>query len=581
MSTATSRALELPAVLEVLAALAATDLGKERFLALVPSEDVDELERWRRMVGEAQELLARGGTLVPEAEEPIAPLLARLAAGEDQPSGGELLRLVVLLSSGLRVLDRIGADEGRYPVLTSEAPAAAACRALASRVERLLDRRGELREDATPRLAASRRRIRQLRESLYTELRTSVESHREELAEDTIPIRNGRLVVLVKAGARGRLQGISHGRSSSGQSFYFEPLSVVEGNNRLGQAQEDEELERRRILAELASEVSSAWPEIVGLVEFMTMLDLAQALCRWIDRADARWVETGIEGELRLKGARHPLLDPRLADLRRRALGSSGHEGEVVALDLELDPDHRLLVVTGPNAGGKTVALKTVGLLAVLHYCGVPLPVAPGSRMPPLETVVATVGDDQDLLADRSTFSGRLLRLAEAWEEASPRALILLDELGSGTDPEEGGALAVALLEELLARGALAVVTTHLLAVASAGFSSSGADSAAMEFDSESGGPTYHLLRGAPGGSEALALAERLGLPGSWLRRARELLSPDHRALNRLLEEVEEQRRSVAAERSLLAETTGQVEKERVTLEERIAELERERNKVG
>lgn len=581
ISEASARALEVPAILEVVAALAVTDLGTQKIRALVPGADLEELERWRRLVLEVQDLLSRGGTLVPSADEPLEPLLKHLAAAEDVPAGSELLRLASFLATGQKALERIAADRSRFPVLTAAAPPPADTQPLLARIEELLDRRGEVREEATPRLAASRRSIRRLRDHLYENLRESVERHRDELAEETIPMRNGRLVLLLKSGARGRLEGISHGRSSSGQSFYFEPLSVVESNNRLGQALEDEELERQRIMAELAARVAAEWPEILRLVEFVSTLDVAQALCRWMDLADARWVETGVEGELRLNGARHPLLDPRLAELRGRALGSSGHEAEVVALDLELDPDHRLLVVTGPNAGGKTVALKTVGLLAVLHYCGLPLPVGAGSRIPPLSAVVATVGDDQDLLADRSTFSGRLLRLAEAWGGAGPRTLVLLDELGSGTDPEEGGALAIALLEELLERRALAVVTTHLLAVASAGFSSAGAQSAAMEFDHASGKPTYHLRRGAPGGSEALALAERLALPAPWLRRARELVSPDHRTLNRLLEKIEEERRAVSDQRSLLERRTRELSDEQAELARQAQVLEQERRELG
>lgn len=581
LSQASARALELPELLEVLAGLAATDLGAARIRDLSPGTDPSALDRWRRLVLEVEDLLARGGTVVPSADEPLAPLLDRLATADEAPSGRELLRLAGLLATGQGAMERITAESDRFPELVAVAPAASGTRPLVTRIQRLLDRRGELREDATPRLAASRRRIRDLRDRLYESLRASVDRHRDELAEETIPLRNGRLVLLLKAGARGRLEGISHGRSSSGQSFYFEPLTAVESNNRLGQAIEDEELERRRIMAELATEVATAWPEIIRVVEFLTTLEVAQALCRWTDLIDARWVETGVEGELLLKSARHPLLDPRLAELRRQALGAGGHDGEVVALDVALDPEHRVLVVTGPNAGGKTVALKTVGLLAVLHYCGVPLPVAAGSRMPPIETVVATVGDDQDLLADRSTFSGRLLRLGEAWAEAGPRTLVLLDELGSGTDPEEGGALAVALLEELVERRALAVVTTHLLAVASTGFSNLGADSAAMEFDHASGRPTFHLRRGAPGGSEALALAERLDLPAPWLGRARQLLSPDHRALNRLLAEVEEERRVVGSERSALEQRTRELGEAQQRLEELKRDLERERQELG
>jgi DNA mismatch repair protein MutS2 len=253
----------------------------------------------------------------------------------------------------------------------------------------------------------------------------------------------------------------------------------------------------------------------------------------------------------------------------------------VIPLDLHLDPAQRALVVTGPNAGGKTVALKTVGLLAFAHQCGLPVPAAAGTAFPFLERLVATVGDEQDLLADRSTFSGRLMRLHEAWDAAGPRSLLLLDELGSGTDPEEGAALAVALLEGLVERRALAVITTHLTRLAAAALELDGAGCAAMEFSGESGLPTYHLLPGPPGGSEAIALARRLGLPRAWLDRAERQLQPEFRDLRRLLAEVERARGELAAARDALAVERLDQEKIRRRMEREQAALEVERKTIA
>jgi len=217
-----------------------------------------------------------------------------------------------------------------------------------------------------------------------------------------------------------------------------------------------------------------------------------------------------------------------------------------VALDLELTVTKRALVITGPNAGGKTVALKTVGLLTLAHLCGLPIPADRNSRLPFLANVVATVGDEQDMLADRSTFSGRLHRLQEAWTAAGPDSLILLDELGSGTDPDEGTALSTALLEGLAERGCLMLVTTHLSQLAAAALETDGAFCAAMQFDSETDRPTYRLFLGPPGGSKALALARRLGLPAALLDRAEALLGSEHRNLRRLLAETERARQELS-----------------------------------
>ena len=377
------------------------------------------------------------------------------------------------------------------------------------------------------------------------------------------------------------MPGLTHGRSGSGKSFYFEPLEAVESNNRLQQSVEEEEAERRRILRELIDGAHAAQPAIAAQATFLANLDAQQAIAAFRQTTDARLAEVVPRRQLRLVAARHPLIDPTLAALRAEVLGTEGHTGDVVPLDLALDPDARQLVITGPNAGGKTVALKTVGLLALAHQCGLPIPAAAGSQIPFLQTVVATIGDEQDLLTDRSTFSGRLLRLDEAWRSAGPGALILLDELGSGTDPEEGAALSVALLEKLSERGGLGLITTHLTRVAAAALELEGASCAAMEFDTSSGRPTYRLLPGPPGGSEALALGRRLGLSSAWLGRAEALLGPEHRGLHRLLAEVEAARDAFAEQEAALAREHDDVARLRTRLAEQEAALIAERKTVG
>jgi DNA mismatch repair protein MutS2 len=430
-------------------------------------------------------------------------------------------------------------------------------------------------------LAALRRRSRRLREGLYKNLQETASQHEEHLSEKTVSLKDGRLMLLLHAGSRGRVKGLVHGRSGTGQSLYFEPLSVVEANNGLQETLEEEEAERRRILVELLAEVRESLPGLEAAIEFVAELDLLQSMDRFGDLCSGRLAEISENHSLCLVGARHPLLDPGLAELRESALGQAGHVEPVVALDLELDEERRLLIITGPNAGGKTVALKTVGLLALAHQCGLPVPAKSGTQFPFFSSVVATVGDEQDLLTDQSTFSGRLLRLKEAWELAGPDSLILLDELGSGTDPDEGAALAIALVEELLAKDSLAVLTTHLSKLAAMALERPGASCAAMEFDSETGRPTYRLRPGAPGSSEALALARRLGLPASLLERAEELLGPEHRNLQRLLQEVEAVRRRLADEQTLQERKRVALEEELDELSERRRSLEEERRRLG
>ncbi len=576
LSTATAQALELPALLAVVARLAASDLGRERVLALAPHTSEPALAAHRRRFEEVERLLAER-PLVPDFEAPLGELLERLATGRPPVAGGDLVRLADLLRAVRAADRRIAAADPACPALGALVPEAAETDALLGRIEKTLDRRGEVREDASPRLAALRREIRRSREQLYRDLSGYVAEHKETLSEETIPMRGGRLMLVLQAGARGRAGGLVHGRSATGKSLYFEPLEVVESNNSLQQAVEDEEEERRRIVNELLAAARAALPALHAEAEFLGELDLLQAAVRFGQRCDGALAEVGGRHDLRLHAARHPLLDPCLADLRQEALGQAGHVGPVVPLDLALGGAARVLVVTGPNAGGKTVALKTAGLLALAAQAGLPISAARGSRVPFFARVVATVGDEQDLLADRSTFSGRLLRLREAWEAAGPDSLVLLDELGSGTDPEEGAALAVALLEGLLEKGALGVITTHLTQLAAAALELPGATCAAMEFDPATGRPTFRLMPGPPGGSEALALARRLGLPREWLDRAEARLGTEHRQLRRLLAEVERVRQELAAARDRMETEASDAEKlrRRLAAEREALEIER------
>ncbi len=625
LSPASAAALELPSLLRLVAAVAATDLGRARASALAPIADDEAFADHRLAFEETQRLLGDGGgALVESGEDSLLELFDRLRHGRPAATGGDLVRLAALLGTTRRAAARILAAEPPLPRLARLAHRLPSLADLEARIERTLDRRGEVREDATPTLISLRKAIRGVRDRLYRQLQSSLGDLRDVLSEDTIPLRNNRLVLVLQAGARGQAKGLVHGRSATGKSYYFEPLDAVEPNNQLQQAIEDEEAERRRILAELLEATRERLDDIDLHGETLAELDLLQAKCRFAERCGGRLAEWAGDGELKLVGARHPLLDPRLAALRAEALGQEGHTGEIVALDVELgsarpEKDHgeragarlpmahgareserlantdglslartdrpagnpRVLVITGPNAGGKTVALKTVGLLAAAHQCALPLPVAPGTRIPHLLRLVATVGDEQDMLTDRSTFSGRLMRLREAWDAAGPRALVLLDELGSGTDPEEGAALSTALLEGLVGARCLGVITTHLARVAAAALDLDGAGCAAMEFAPATGRPTFHLVPGPPGGSEALALARRLGLPSAWLDRAEAMLGPEHRDLRRLLAEVERARDEMAAARETLAVEASDLAKIRDRLDRERAALEAERRTTG
>jgi DNA mismatch repair protein MutS2 len=580
VSAASLAALEYPSVLALLGALAASDLGRERALGLMPLADAEALAERREAYDEAARLLS-GGALVPSFEVALAPLLARAGGASPGLTGRDVVTLVDLLEVTAAAADRIAGADPECPTLGARAAVLADSEPLRRLVKKTLDRRGDIREDASPELARLRGAIRHQRDALYQDLQGLVQEHRDLLSEETVPMREGRLVLVLQAGARGKVPGLVHGRSSTGKSFYFEPLGVVEGNNRLQQAWEDEEAEKQRLLAELAAALRKQLPMLRSHAAFLAELDVLQASLRFAELGRARLPELVGAPRLRLLQARHPLLDPGLAPLRAEALGQAGHTGAIVPLDLELTPERRALVITGPNAGGKTVALKTAGLLTLMALAGLPVPAAAGTTLPELERLVATVGDEQDMLADRSTFSGRLMRLREAWEASYPPCLVLLDELGSGTDPEEGSALSAALLEGLVARGVLVVLTTHLGRVAGEAMQLPGAFCAAMDFEPESGEPRYRLLPGPPGSSEAIALARRLGFDPRLLASAEARLTREGRDYRRLLAEVERVRGELAARLEDSESELRRAGEERQRLERERAAMEAERRTLA
>lgn len=577
---ATRLALEFDSLLALFASEARTDLGAAALRALEPAANVEELRR-RRARYEETERLSVEAPLVPGLGEGFGDLVDRLESGDPPLAGNEILRLAGLLAAGGEAAARIARIDPPCTELARAVTDLADPQPLVRRIGSILDRKGEVRDDASPRLAALRRQVQGARERIYGRLEEIGGAHREFLGEETVPMRGGRLMLMVQAGNRGKLAGLVHGRSATGKSLYFEPLEVVEENNTLQSAVDELEGERQRLLYELLRDLAAESPLVRAIAGLVGELDALEASHRLAREIDAHLPVLAAPGTLRLVAARHPLLDPRLARRRERVLGARGHEGAVEPLGVALTPERRALVITGPNAGGKTVALKTLGLLALAAQSGLPIPAAAASEVPFLANLVATVGDEQDLLADRSTFSGRLARLAEAYRAAGPQSLALLDELGSGTDPEEGTALAVALLETLVEHGGLALITTHLTGLAAAAMELPGAACAAMEFEPSTGRPTFRLLPGSPGGSEALALARRMELPAAWIARAEALLGDEHRDLRRLLAELEATRELLASEaeaargeRAAAALAADRLDRER-------AELEAERRTLG
>ncbi len=545
--------LEFPKIRARLADL--TTFGPARRLAetLVPSADplvvaraLDETDQARALRAERPEV-GIGGAV------DIGPAVERAARG-GRLEPVQFLGIAETLDAAARLATQLADD--RRPLLRDLARRLHPLPALRATLARSFDPAGELLDTASPKLGALRAAVRVAYERLRRRLDSLVASELgAALQEPIVTIRNGRYVVPIRAEARSRVRGIVHDASSSGQTLFVEPLVVVELGNAWREAQAAEAEEVDRILDELSALVAAHAPLLRETLDALATLDFWLAKARLAEALEAVRPDPSADGSLDLRAARHP------------GLGSTA-----VPIDVHLGGEFSALVVTGPNTGGKTVALRTIGLLALMHQAGLHVPAAAGSRLPVFLDVFADIGDEQSIAQSLSTFSGHLRRIITIVERAGPGSLVLLDELGAGTDPTEGSALAQAILDHLLAAGALVAATTHSAELKVYAHTTPGVRNAAVEFDLETLRPTYHLSIGLPGGSQAFAIAERLGLPAAIVDAARGRLTEDERAFEATLARIREAEREAAAARDAARRA-----EERATEALRAAEEERRR----
>jgi DNA mismatch repair protein MutS2 len=477
---------------------------------------------------------------------------------------------------------------GRYPDLASRARDLPQRAALLERLEAALDPDGRVMDAASPALARARREHAHDERALEQRMTSWAKAHGEEAH---VTRHADRFVALIPAAGFARRRGIVHDVSGSGQSLYVEPVELCEANNQLIELRARVAEEEQRVLAELAAEVWRERDALAGLIEALVQLDTLRARARWAREVGARALEPGGD-RLRLRAARHPLLAMARGGAEAPPPGSANAGGgAVVPLDLELGEGGRLLLVSGPNMGGKSVLLKTVGLAAALAHAALPVPAAEGSALPELDQVLVDLGDEQSVDQGLSTFAAHLRRLAAMAGEASPRTLLLVDELGAGTDPEEGGSLGRALVEHFAACGAWGVMTTHLGSLKLVASEVRGVVNGSMEFDLETLTPRFRFIAGIPGASHALSVAERMGFPPALIERARQRTSSETRALERLVADLQSARDQLEREResaraaaeqatAAAAEHRRAAEESRVTLEELRRRLTRESEAV-
>ena len=547
---ATLRALEFPAIVEMLAALTAFGPSRELAEASLPMRDAVLVGLLQDQTDEAGQLLNEQAQATIGGARDLRPSLERARrGGRLTPQAlldvAETLHATGLFAARLR--------EWPAPHLGEVRDALDPAPELGERIQRSVDDAGEILDSASAELAAIRKRLRtaqdRVRERLNTMLRSS--DLAGVIGDAIVTVRAGRYVIPVRAEAKGRVKGIVHDQSASGATLFVEPLTVVELNNAWTQATLDEQREEERILEELSRAVEERADSLTASLEALARADLWLARARLAAQQDA--VRPALSGDaLELLSARHPLLG-----------------GAAVPIDLRLGErfGYRALVVTGPNTGGKTVSLKTVGLLALMHQAGLRVPAASGARMPAFGRVMADIGDEQSIAQSLSTFSSHLRNVVRFVGAAEAGTLVLLDEVGAGTDPAEGSALAMAIIARLLELGAWVAATTHYAELKSFAAEHADVTNASVEFDVRTLRPTYRLEIGLPGKSQAFAIAERLGLPNAVLADARQRLSAEHLSLEETLAAVQraEAERSDELARARAEREAAAAERERAT----------------
>jgi len=537
------RGIEWDGVRDLLAREARTVMGRERAVGASPLTDLAAIRTELALTREARAALTRVGSPPLENVPDVRPALDRCRAEGAVLDGAELVQMIPVLQTARAVSSWARGIAAFAPGLSARAAALPALADLHDLLRRCLDDDGAITDQASRRLTHIRREVIERRHRIVRDLERLWESADAErvFADRYVTVRHGRYVVPVRAEARARVRGIVHDRSQSGQTLFVEPDSVVDANNDLAQRLRDEESEIARVLAELTDAVRARVDDLATLVDVLGALDWIIARAKAAERMEAIEPRVSEARTVAVTAARHPLL---LAQSWRDA------DRPVVPVELRLGDDRPLLLITGPNAGGKTIALKTLALFVLMAQVGCHIPAAEGASLPLVSRLFAIIGDDQSVSENLSTFSAFVKQVREIIADVDDRSLVLLDELGAGTDPDEGAALAQAILEELDARGALVVATTHLEPLKAFASTHPRARNASVEFDAATLAPTFRLRYGQPGQSYALSIAARLGLGPDLIARAQGHRSAQQARMSELLAWLDEHTRS-EAERTL------------------------------
>jgi DNA mismatch repair protein MutS2 len=560
--------LEFDRLKEIVSRLTTCAPGRRSIENLAPQQDVAALDAEFALVREAVAYLRAGSELGFGSLADPEQWLARLALPASVLSIAELLDVASLAETVHGVRQAFKGDAAKYPRLAERAAALADLRHLSTAIRRAIHPNGEISDDASPQLKRIRAGIAQARGKIQKSLESILRARGEPSGEDYITLRNDRFVIPVRASDRRAVPGVVHGASATGQTVFVEPLEAIDLNNRLVQLTEEETAEIARILEELTERVRADRGPLNAAASGIAHFDSILGRARFAREFDCAMPEFSSGNSLRLDAARNPVLENTLRPQGRKTM----------PLSLSFGGDETVMVISGPNTGGKTVALKTVGLAALSAQSGIPV-AAERAELPVFDRVLADIGDEQSITADLSTFSAHMLNLKFMLDTATARSLILVDEMGTGTAPEEGAALAVALLEEFRALRALTIATTHHDRLKAYASTTPGIVNAAMEFDEVNLRPTYRLLVGVPGTSSGIEIARRLGLPPRVVDHARASLSPESREAHGLIAYLHRSRDEMDEIKRQAREELAQLETERRSLQTEW--VERQKKRIG
>ena len=572
------RVLEYDSLLKLLGSYAKTSNAKRRILCLSPSTDMNQIQMRITETSELKDLITSGNILPLGSTEDITPLIKNHASTGASLDPGQLLSVASTLQLTNDIRNYSYTNRDIAPLLWTSAINLSPYPEIISEIYRCIDNDQSIKDTASKKLLSFRRSKIKLGTSIQRKLNTLINSSELKSAFEnkTITTRNGRPVIAMKSNFRNSVRGSLLDKSNSGFTSFIEPHIITETANELESVRYEERKEMARILRELSASVFAVRESIIESIDILTQIDITNSKAQFSFDYQMIAPDINNSGKLDLTEARHPLL------MHFTRENSSDNilpmpilkvKSKVVSLSIKFNNKLNLIIITGPNTGGKTVALKTLGLLALMTQSGMHIPASIGTTMPIFEKVFADIGDEQSIEQSLSTFSSHLNNIAHVIDNANSKSLVLLDELGSGTDPSEGAALATSILNFLHSTGAKVIVTTHLGSLKTFAYSTPGAENASMEFNEKSLKPTYKLLVGQPGSSNALAIARRLGIKVEILDNARKLISGKETNESKLINKVQQLR--VTAEKSI--KETRKLESK---LKREISEIGKEKKKI-